>query len=145
LEKPFNNTVMTIGNSGLSVRAKNCLSTMLCDESFAKNFFGMGPLSGWNESKNFPLMRVAELRDYQLLQVANFGRKTLKEFRDLTQSHQVFLLPCPFCGGNVHCSDSDAAHIVCLNSGCDMLDITFTASFKDFKKLAKQWNRRSDG
>lgn len=58
-------------------------------------------------------------------------------------NNTVDLKPCPFCGGNVHYSGGDSAHIVCLNPGCDVLDITLRASFNSFDELARQWNRRA--
>lgn len=58
------------------------------------------------------------------------------------QAVEAALKPCPFCGGDVHFSNDPDAHIVCMNPGCKLLDITFQASFRDFKQLAEQWNTR---
>ncbi len=59
-------------------------------------------------------------------------------------TNAIELKPCPFCGGDVHYSNGDDCHIICLNQGCNLFDITLRASFSgNFSELAKQWNTRN--
>ena len=54
------------------------------------------------------------------------------------------LLPCPFCGGRPHYSEEPDCHIVCFNPECDLMDITFKDSFRNFDKMVKSWNTRAN-
>lgn len=76
----INNPLLTLGNSGFSVRLKNCLSSELCGDWLPEKL-GISPLSGWKEARDYPLLNLHIITDQEFMRMPNFGKVCLKEVR----------------------------------------------------------------
>lgn len=72
--------ILTLENSGFSVRLKNCLSNELCGEWLPERL-GIKPLDGWKEAKKYPLHNLNIITDREFLMMPNFGKVCLSEIR----------------------------------------------------------------